>query len=74
MRIYSSRIPFLIFELNEEEGEDCDEKVLNLCENELGIQVCRDELDRAHRVGRPREAEAGSEDPPPRVIIMKLPK
>ena len=48
------------FLLNEEEEEDYYDKVLNLCENELGIQVRRDELDGAIRMGRPREAEAGS--------------
>lgn len=38
--------------LTRQEGEDCYDKVLNLCENVLEIQVRRDELDRAHRVGR----------------------
>ena len=47
---YSRRNSFRIFGLNEEEGEDFYEKV-------LGIQVRRDELNRAYRVGKPREAE-----------------
>lgn len=38
----------------------------------LEIQVRRDELDRAHCVGKPREAEVGSENSPPRAMIVKL--
>ena len=38
----------------------------------LEIQVRRDELDRAHCVGKPREAEVGSENSPPRAMILKL--
>ena len=68
----SRRNSFRIFGLNEEEGEDFYEKVLNLCENVLEIQVRRDELNRAYRVGKPREAEAGSENSPPRAMIVKL--
>ena len=69
---YSRRNSFRIFGLNEEEGEDFYEKVLNLCENVLEIQVRRDELNRAYRVGKPREAEAGSKNSPPRAMIVKL--
>ena len=69
---YSRRNSFRIFGLNEEEGEDFYEKVLNLCENVLEIQVRRDELNRAYRVGKPREAEAGSKNSPPRAMTVKL--
>lgn len=69
---YSRRNSVRIFRLNEEEGEDCYDKVLYLCENVLEIQVGRDEIDRAHRLGKPREAVVGGENPPPRAMIVKL--
>ena len=69
---YSTRNSFRIFGLNEEEGEDFYEKVFNLCENVLEIQVRRDELNRAYRVGKAREAGAGSKNSPPRAMIVKL--
>ena len=63
-----------IFGLNEEEGEDYYDKVLQLCENVLEIEVGRDEWDRVHRVGKSlREAVDSSERlPPPRAMIVKL--
>ena len=51
--------------MSEEEGEDCYDNVLDLCENGLEIEVGRVELHRVHRVGKPREAVDGSERPPP---------
>lgn len=47
---YWRRNSIRIFGLNEEEGEDCYDKVLQLCENVLEIEVSRDEWDRVHRV------------------------
>ena len=39
----------------------------------LEIQVGRDEVDRVHRVGKPREAvDGGVRPPPPRAMIVKL--
>ena len=49
---YWRRNSIRIFGLNEEEGEDCYDKVLQLCENVLEIEVGRDEWDRVHRVGK----------------------
>ena len=69
---YSRRNSVRIFGLNKEERENCYDKVLNLCQNELEIQVRRDELDRAHRVDKPREAEVGSGNSPTRAMIVKL--
>ena len=70
---YSRRNSIRIFGLSEEEGEDWYDKVLDLCENVLKIEVGRDELDREHRVGKPREVVEGSErPPPPRTMIVKL--
>ena len=47
---YSRRNSIRIFGQNEEEGEDCYAKVVDLCENVLEIEVGRNELDRVHRV------------------------
>ena len=59
--------------MSEEEGEDCYDNVLDLCENVLEIEVGRVELDKVHRVGKPREAVDGSErPPPPRAMTVKL--
>ena len=59
--------------MSEEEGEDCYDNVLDLCENVLEIEVGRVELDKVHRVGKPREALDGSErPPPPRAMTVKL--
>ena len=70
---YWRRNSIRIFGLNEEDGDHCYDKVLDLCENVLEIEVGRDELDRVHRVGKPSEAVDGSErPPPPRAMIDKL--
>ena len=71
---YSRRNSIRIFGLNEEEGEDCYDKVLQLCENVLEIEVGRDDLDRVHRVGKSlREAVDSSKRlHPPRAMIVKL--
>ena len=47
---YSRRNSIRIFGQNEEEGEDCCAKVVDLCENVLEIEVGRNELDIVHRV------------------------
>ena len=46
--------------------------VLKLCQNDLDINVTRDELDRAHRVGKPKKSRDGQTSPPPRAMIVKL--
>ena len=69
----SNSIRILGLIMSEEEGEDCYDNVLDLCENVLEIEVGRVELDSVHRVGKPREAVDGSErPPPPRAITVKL--
>ena len=40
---YSRRNSIRIFELNEEEGKDCCDVVLDLCENVLEIEIDRDQ-------------------------------
>lgn len=69
----SNSIRILGLIMSEEEGEDCYDNVLDLCENVLEIEVGRVELDSVHRVGKPGEAVDGSErPPPPRAITVKL--
>ena len=69
---YSRRNNIRIFGLAEFEGEDCYDVVLKLCQNDLDTIVTRDELDRAHRVGKPKEPRDGQSSPPPRAMIVKL--
>ena len=69
---YSRRNNIRIFGLPEEDGEDCFQKVLYLCENDLKINVKREDLDRVHRVGRPKESQGGIENPSPRAMIVKV--
>jgi hypothetical protein len=45
--------------LAEEIKGDCYNKVLKLCENHLSIEVSRDGIDRAHRVGQLKQASNG---------------
>ena len=69
----SNSIRILGLIMSEEDGEDCYDNVLDLCENVLEIEVGRVELDKVHRVGKPREAVDGSErPPPPRAMTVKL--
>jgi hypothetical protein len=62
--------------LVEEIKEDCYNKVLKLCENHLSIEVSRDGIDRAHRVGQLKQASNGQPKhayaPQPRAMIVKL--
>ena len=69
---YSRRNNIRIFGLPETEGEDCYDLVLKLCQNDLEINVARDELDRAHRVGKPKDSRDGQTLPPPHAMIVKL--
>ena len=70
---YSRSNSVRILGLSEEEGEDCYDNALDLCENVLEIEVGRVKLDEVHRVGKPREAVDGSErPPPPRAMTVKL--
>ena len=45
--------------------EDCYGKVIAFCDKDLGVKIDQHEIDRAHRVGRPK-ADG------PRSIIVKL--
>ena len=62
---YSRRNNIRIFGLAETEGEDCYDEVLKLCQNDLEINVTRDELDHAHRVGKPKKSCDGQTSPHP---------
>ena len=69
---YSRRNNIRIFRLAETEGEDCYDEVLKLCQNDLEINGTRDELDHAHRIGKPKKSRDGQTSPPPRTMIVKL--
>ena len=49
---YSRRSNVRIFGLLELDGEDCYQVLLAFCENDLKISVTREEIDRAHCVGK----------------------
>ena len=53
---FSWRKNLRIFGIPETESEDCYDVALSLCENDLGINDSREELDHAHRVGKQKEA------------------
>ena len=69
---YSRRNNVRILGLPEAEGEDCYQVLLAFCENDLKISVTREEIDRAHRVGKVKTPREGQDEPPPRPMIVKL--
>ena len=68
---YSRRNNIRIFGLHERSHENCYDVVLNLC-GELDIDISRNELDRAHRVGRVLDPNSGNAVVHPRPVIVKL--
>jgi hypothetical protein len=67
---YSRRSNIRIFGLetrnsSSEAAEDCTKVVVDFCKDELGVDVKKDEIDRAHRVGRPNGNKA-------RALIVKF--
>ncbi|MEW8187067.1 MAG: hypothetical protein AB2794_18935 [Candidatus Thiodiazotropha endolucinida] len=69
---YSRRACLRISGINEEEGENTDDIVLNLA-TRVSADVRLEDLDRSHRVGRPRPADPTNNTvPKPREIIVKF--
>ena len=69
---YSRRSCVRISGIKEEEGENTDELVLNLARR-VSADIRPEDLDRSHRVGRPREVSQNANTVPrPREIIVKL--
>ena len=69
---YSRRSCLRIGGIPEIDNESTDKIVLDLA-NKLKANVNVHDIDRSHRVGRPREHQMGSTDPPkPREIIVKF--
>ena len=69
---YSRRSCVRISGIKEEEGENTDELVLNLARR-VSADIRPEDLDRSHRVGRPREVSQNTNTVPrPREIIVKL--
>jgi hypothetical protein len=74
---YSRRNNIRIFGLPEAKDENCYKIVIDLCKDELKIDVTSDDIDRAHRVGKLKQADAltvgeGQASPQPRAMIVKL--
>lgn len=69
---YSRRSCVRISGIKEEEGENTDELVLDLARR-VSADIRPEDLDRSHRVGRPREVSQNANTlPRPREIIVKL--
>ena len=69
---YSRRSCLRIGGYPEEQDEITDEIVLKIAKD-LKAEVSIQDIDRSHRVGRPREANTNSNEPPkPREIIVKF--
>ena len=71
-----SRRNCLIFtgtkEAGEDETENTDEIILDICQSKLQIELHRFSLDRTHRLGRKRTPRPDTEVPKPRPIIAKF--
>lgn len=69
---YSRRSCLRISGIKEEEGENTDEIVLDLARR-VSADIRPEDVDRSHRVGRPREVNQNTNAVPrPREIIVKL--
>ena len=69
---YSRRSCLRLGGIPEIENEGMDKIVFDLA-NKLKVNVNKHDIDRSHLVGRPREHQMGSTDPPkPREIIVKF--
>lgn len=62
---YSRRHNVRISGFAEEKDENCVEKVVNFCNEKLGVAITDENIDRAHRVGKPNDNK-------PRAIIVRF--
>ena len=56
----------MINEWPEQRGEDTDEKIVEMAQNQLNLNISKSDIDRSHRVGRPKPGGR------PRPIIVKF--
>lgn len=64
---YTRRNCLLLHGIPEDKEEDTDELVLKTLKDDLALQIDEKELDRTHRIGKPRKAGEN-----PRPIIVKF--
>ena len=74
---YSQQNIIRIFGLSEAKEENCYKTVINLCKDELIIDVTSDDIDGTHCVGKLKQADAlipdeGQASSQPRAMIVKL--
>lgn len=62
---YSRRSNVRISGFDEEQGENCVEKITTFCNEKLNVDISDKNIDRAHRVGKPREGRS-------RAIIVRF--
>ena len=67
---YSRRNSLRFFGIKESPGESTDDVIIKLATDKLKMNLCKDEIDRSHRVGPPKETI--SDDDKPRAIIVKF--
>ena len=64
-------LTFTGIKAGEDETENADEVIVDICQNKLQIELHRFTLDRTHRLGRKRLPRSDSEVSKPRPIIAK---
>ena len=62
---YSRRSNLRIYGVMESNRENTDNLVVNIAQEKLGVSLSPDDIDRSHRIGKPRRGK-------PRAIIVKF--
>ena len=69
---YGRRNCLLLHGVPEDKGEKTDDVVISTINNNLKVGITLDDLDRSHRIGKPRGKAVGGKAKPPRAIIIKF--
>ena len=72
LKQYSRRNSALIIGIPETKDEHIDDLVLDFAKSKLGITLQKNEIDRAHRVGKPRDDQQEQRKPRPRPVLVKF--
>lgn len=54
-----------MFGFDEDKDEDCNDKIVKFCNEKLNVEIVNEQIDRAHRVGKPNGNKA-------RTIIVRF--
>lgn len=69
---YQRRTNLRIFGVEEKDGENTDQLVVDLCRERLGVDLALEQLSRSHRVGRPQRQSAPNGRKQSRAIIVRF--